>query len=207
MCTILENQLLTVPVSANGVSTRLIIDTGSSVNIISSDFAKKLSLSSKQNPGETFIKGISGNIFSPIGQTGITLEFASTRIVQKFLIVKDSPYELLGGLPFCRAAHLLIDFLKKTLQIEADVFELQVESSAPVHNDVLTARCKDHVRIEPRTEMVIEVKVPRKGTPPRRTQYHLEEWTAGGPDFDKCGVWGWNSSRGQSYKITGDCAS
>lgn len=163
MCTIWENQLLTVPVSANGVSTRLIIDTGSSVNIISADFAKKLSLGSKQNPTGIFIKGISGNLFSPIGETAITLEFASTRIAQKFLIVKDSPYELLGGLPFCRTAHLLIDFLKKTLQIEADVFELQVESGAPVHNDVLTARCKDHVRIEPRTEMVIEVKIPRNG--------------------------------------------
>lgn len=109
------------------------------------------------------IKGISGNKLSPAGEADITLQFGAACISQKFLILRDCPYKLLGGLPFCRAANLLLDFANTRLQIGNEVCELKLESCMSVHNDVLTTRCRDNIRIEPRTEVVIEVAVSRDG--------------------------------------------
>lgn len=159
----MDSQLLEVPVNANGENSKIVIDTGSSVNIISSEFAKKLSVATKPSTAGILIKGISGSMLSPVGEADVTLQFGASRISQKFLVLPDCPYKLLGGLPFCRAAHLLLDFANTRLQIGTEVFELHVESSTPVHNDVLTTRCRDNVRIEPRTEVVIEVAVSRDG--------------------------------------------
>lgn len=99
----------------------------------------------------------------PQGETEITLDFDSTTVREKFLIVKDCPYELLGGLPFCRAVRLLIDFSKSELQLNGETFRLHVNSSTLAHNDALSARCHEHIRIEPRTEIAVQVNVARDG--------------------------------------------
>ncbi|KAH9377850.1 hypothetical protein HPB48_018590 [Haemaphysalis longicornis] len=106
-----------------------------------------------------------------------------------------------------RPAHFLIDFPKKTLQIEARCIR------APGRVGRGGAQRRPHRAVQrsgPNRTPDLDGyrgENPQKRTRPRRTKYHTEEWTAGGLDFDKCGVWGWISSRGQSYKITGDCAS
>lgn len=157
-----EGQLLTVPTRANGTETKLVIDTGSAVNVISEELANKICASFKSRK-DIFIRGIGGGLLTPNGEAEIKLEFGTTKVHETFLVVKDCPYELLGGLPFCRAARLLIDFSKKELQLNGEIFRLRIDSSAPEHNDVLTVRCHEQIRIEPRTEVAIEVKVARDG--------------------------------------------
>lgn len=157
-----ESHLIAVPIRANGTDTKLVIDTGSSVNVISSHFAEKIGASSKSRK-DIFIRGIGGGLLSPQGEAEITLDLETTRIQEKFLIVRDCPYELLGGLPFCRAVRLLIDFSKRELQLNGESLRLHLNSSALAHNDVLSARCHEHIRIEPRTEIAVQVKIARDG--------------------------------------------
>ncbi|KAK8762137.1 hypothetical protein V5799_026595 [Amblyomma americanum] len=116
----------------------------------------------KPTESTAFVKGIGGDL-SPAGETEVLLQFGSAKFSVKFIVLKDCPYELLGGLPFCRQANLLIDFRQKELKIGSDVYRLQLDAGVQSQTNIVTARSEDQVRIEPRTEAILRVRVPRNG--------------------------------------------
>lgn len=103
---------MTVPIGVEDVETSFVVDTGSAVNIVSADFASKLK-SAKAVRSHLFIKGIGGDLVSPVGETLISLQFGGATIEETFLVLSDCQYKILGGLPFCQKAQLLIRFPSK----------------------------------------------------------------------------------------------
>lgn len=145
------------------VHTNFVIDTGSAVNIISSSFVSKLGSAVKVSPSNVFIKGISGSLVSPVGQAELYIRFGVTTLKDTFLVVEDSPYDVLGGLPFCKKSQLLIDFADKKLTILNETYAIEFEENVSHHKENIPTHSLEQVRVEPRSEIVLPVKVRRDG--------------------------------------------
>lgn len=157
-----SNQFITVPVQVDNVTTRVIIDTGSAVNVISSSFVGRLRKLEELRPSPITVRAVSGELATPKGEMRLRLGLAGQEFDVQFFMLDGFHHDLLCGLPFCRDTRLVLDFEHRKLRIL--VSELDMESSDhPLAKKITNVYVAENCTIPPKSEIMFTAKSESRG--------------------------------------------
>ncbi|RWS20382.1 hypothetical protein B4U80_12093, partial [Leptotrombidium deliense] len=147
-----NTRLLKVPANVQGKEVEAILDTGSKRNIISEKFAKQCGA-----PFEScsvYLRGVNNSIVQPCGEMNLMLRLGKKHFNERFVIVREFPYEMLLGLDFFTKYKVDIQFSKKVISIDNEQFRIDHEYYEQDHYKL---QVKKRVRVPMNCEMNIEV--------------------------------------------------
>ena len=127
-----SKNLIGIEIECQGKKVNAVIDTGSTRNIVSRDFAHSLSLPRVEGEN-VFLKLANDSLVRSAGGTEIALKINDETITVPAVVVDKSPYDILLGIQFCEKTGTVIDFKSKNIKVCGTNFYLPPKfSSIPV---------------------------------------------------------------------------
>ena len=119
----LDKKSLILEGCVNGIPFSMIVDTGSSLSLLSESTATKLSNISIRPCSVPIVRLANGHSMVPIGHCRAMVSFEGTDTLHEFFVYNSLPFEILLGLDFCEKTKMKIDFEKIKNNPKLDVIE------------------------------------------------------------------------------------
>ena len=145
--------LISIEVECEGQQLNAVIDTGSTRNIVSKEFAHSLSMPRFES--NSVLKLANNALVCADGETEIEIKLNNEIIKIRALVVENFPYNLLLGIQFCEQSVTIIDFKSKNVSVCGNNFYLPPKFK----NYQLIARTARDLRIPKNSEKCIPIKV------------------------------------------------
>ena len=110
-----SNDLIFVPVKANGKAAIGMIDSGSACSLIKLSLVQKLGLMAKATPSKILLRDVQKHIIPSFGEISLNIQVGKSQQKASLIVVEQLPSDVLIGLPQLRAAKIAVchgdDFL------------------------------------------------------------------------------------------------
>ena len=150
-----SQNLISIKVECHNQLIDAVIDTGSTRNIVSKEFAHSVSLPKIE--GETVLLKIANNsLVNPDGKTEIEVKIQEQVLNVEALVVNNFPYQLLLGLQFCEQSGLIIDFNSKNVNVCGTNYFLPPKF---YNHPIQPVRNLKDINIQPNSEICLPVSI------------------------------------------------
>ena len=150
-----ESSLIEVPITIKEQGQQAVIDSGSSLNVVSDDCVRKHHLHVVPCRQRIAIRLANGHRVFPDRQVTINATIGSEDHTIKALIIPKFPYDLLLGLDFILAAPVDILASKKEVRIGGSKFAIPPSFYRRQEEKLY---CAEEVRLPPQSETIIALK-------------------------------------------------
>ena len=138
----------------------MFVDSGSSVNLVSSGFIKSLGLESKVKPCDLKLASFSQDTIPIRGEINLTVTVAGTKFEGRFVVSDLLDTEFLVGDPFLRQAGVSIDYKESVLRFPSGAITPFKQKPRNVKK-TMKVRCNKVTTIPANTVMYIEGRIPQ----------------------------------------------
>lgn len=136
--------MITAEVAGRGVA-RILIDTGSSVDIIYSDCLKRLNVGCEVHPTETDVIGFSGDVLRSVGEVTLPVSLGDRPVIAtgsvKFLIMDvESPFNMILGRPSLNMFQVVVSTYHAKIKFPVNKLVGEVRGDIPGKSGMLQFR-------------------------------------------------------------------
>ena len=151
-----RTRLIFLPALFKNNKTKTILDTGSSLSIVSQEFVSKFSVKIKECDNNILLRVVHGKCVKPRGQVTFNLDLGNNTFTVTALVVQNFPCDILLGNNFMAHEDVDIIFSKRQVQIRGDTFPIEISYFVGESEKVLFV--DQETTIPPRCEVPVEVK-------------------------------------------------
>lgn len=159
-----KDKLFEVPVIlAHTKKTTAMIDTGASINMISTEFAKTLTLSRADTVApDCSVRVANGAVVQPLSKIFVSVEIDGKGVNERtpFLVMKDLPYPVIIGLGFLKENSVSLVFgpERNRIVIGETVYESHAVFGSPLAE--VAAFVAVEQRLKARSETNVRIRIP-----------------------------------------------
>lgn len=158
-----EGRLIVLPAQVSGQAQPVVVDSGSSLNIISDDTVRKHRLPVAPCRRQILLRMADGSRVAPEGEANVNFTVGGDNFTASCVVLRGFPYQLLLGLDFIMTAPVDIIPSKGIINIGTNGVAIDLASTVyRLSKDPMPLFASESVLIPPLSETIVQVRMTMK---------------------------------------------